>query len=242
MRNPLFEDEDIGDIEPADFQSLIGREESQRLEFKESIDGTPAYELARDLSSLANAAGGYIVIGAVEDGKTKRCSGFRSIRDVEANRNKIKNVGLTLIQERMTLAPVSFTLESGENIVLVFVPASPQLRAVTYDRRTEYWKRFGKDKRQMLHSEIVAAISSGQNRDEDAWVTLDYPGRIGLTKRLESEEFTVNWQREEEVPLLVGHEGWEYAYEEPGDGRRLVLRIRDRPSNQVLLKRRQRRA
>ena len=90
----------------------------------------------------------------------------------------------------------------------------------------------------MAHSEIVAAIRGGQNRDEDLWVTFDYPAKTGLIKRLDDAGFLFNWRRDEEVPLLVGHKGWEYAYEEPGDGRRLVLQIRDRPSNLVLLKKR----
>jgi Putative DNA-binding domain len=233
MQASLFEDKEMNRIGLEDFQTLIGREENQRLEFKETVDGTPTYELAKDLSSFANAAGGYVVVGAVEDSKTKKCAGFQSLRDVEATRNKIKDVGLKLVQERLILAPDCIILASGEHIVLVFVPPAAELRAVTYDSRTEYWKRFGKDKRQMLHAEIVAAIRNV--RDENLWVTLDYPAKTGLVERLNDEGFTVNWRREEEVPLLVGHQGWEYAHE---DGQRFVLRIRDRPSNQVLLKKR----
>jgi predicted HTH transcriptional regulator len=48
---------------------LLGREENQRLELKEALDGIDPYELAKDLSSMANADGGYFIVGAVQDKK-----------------------------------------------------------------------------------------------------------------------------------------------------------------------------
>jgi hypothetical protein len=46
---PNVEDKDLGEITAADLDSLVGREERERLEFKESVGSTPNFELAKDL-------------------------------------------------------------------------------------------------------------------------------------------------------------------------------------------------
>jgi predicted HTH transcriptional regulator len=61
-----FEEKDILDITPDDVCSLVGRKENQRLDFKGKCkEGDPENkEIAKDICAMANADGGYIVIGA----------------------------------------------------------------------------------------------------------------------------------------------------------------------------------
>ena len=74
----------IDDIDEADLQGLITNEvrENQLIEFKAAVNlSVPAArpEFLRDLSSLANASGGDLVIGIEEkDGKAVRIRGSQS--------------------------------------------------------------------------------------------------------------------------------------------------------------------
>jgi hypothetical protein len=153
-------------VSAADLDSLIGREENQRLELKETIDGTSVYELAKDLASLSNGGGGYLVIGAVEDVTTKKCSGFRSVVEPEPIRNRLKSVALQYIKERLPLSPEVRETSAGDRVILVPIRGSTRPRAVEFDGRTEYWKRFGSDKRQMSHSEVSAALAASDDGEE----------------------------------------------------------------------------
>ncbi len=154
----LLEDTKVADITAAELDGLVGREENQRLELKETLEGTDAYELAKDLSSMANAEGGYLVVGAIQDKRTERCTGFRSVRNADPVFKKIKDIAAEHIQKRLAIEPVLRTTNTGENLVLAPVPKSFQVLAVISDGRTEYWIRVGRDKRRMRHDEIEAAF------------------------------------------------------------------------------------
>ncbi len=158
-----FEDNEGSTIGPDDLAAVIGREENQRLEFKKTIVSTPAPEIARDVSSFANAEGGFIIIGCMEDAKTKKSTGFYSLPDTEAVRKKLRDACAKYIDEPLAVFPTALQTNAGENIVVLFVPKSPSLRAVVFDGKTEFWKRVGVDKRPMNPAEIRARMNQAQN-------------------------------------------------------------------------------
>jgi hypothetical protein len=161
----LLEETKITDVTAAHLDGLLGREENQRLEFKETIDGVAAYELAKDLASIANADGGYFVVGAVQDRKTERCTGFKTVQNPDPTFKKIKDIAAEHLQDRLILEPVLRTTTTGESLVLVSIPDAPRLHAVINKGRAEHWVRVGRDKRPMRPHEIEAAIlASGQRR------------------------------------------------------------------------------
>jgi hypothetical protein len=162
-----LEDKTIDEITAADLDDLLGREENQRLELKEAIDGIDTYELAKDLSSMANADGGYFIVGAVQDKKTERCTGFKSISNADPIFKKIKDVAAGHIQERLAVEPVLRETGKGEGLVLAPIPKSKHLRAVINNGQAQYWRRVGRDKRPMTHSEIMAAASASRLADEE---------------------------------------------------------------------------
>jgi predicted HTH transcriptional regulator len=127
-----LEDKEAHQIADADFDTLIGREENQRLEFKETIEGVPNPELAKDIGAMTNADRGYIIIGAIEDNKSKRCSGFRTVKDPDGVRTRIKDIALQYVRDRLTIAPESRKTTRGEIVILVPIPKSLELRAVEY--------------------------------------------------------------------------------------------------------------
>ena len=61
---PNLEDCAVDPVTATEVAALIGKQESQRLEFKETIANITTYELAKDLASFGNADGGFIVIRA----------------------------------------------------------------------------------------------------------------------------------------------------------------------------------
>jgi predicted HTH transcriptional regulator len=122
-----LEDKQADSINPTDIDALVGREENQKLEYKETIDKINAHELAKDLASFANAEGGYIVVGAVQSKATEKCIGFRSVSSVDGTLKKIRHVGATHIEERLALEPIVREASSGERLVLVQIPRSPKL-------------------------------------------------------------------------------------------------------------------
>jgi hypothetical protein len=161
-----LEENRISDLTAAHLDGLLGREETQRLELKETIDGIDSYELAKDLASMANADSGYLVVGAVQEKKTERCIGFRSLSDKSARLafNKIKDIAAEHIQDRLVLEPVLRRTSAGESLMLVAIPRAHRLHAVLNDGRAEHWIRVGRDKRPMKHHEIEAAIRASSER------------------------------------------------------------------------------
>ena len=63
-----FFERPLGQLETADLQALVddGAQENVRLEFKREVPSRN--EMLKKLSSMANTYGGYVVIGAEEDG------------------------------------------------------------------------------------------------------------------------------------------------------------------------------
>lgn len=163
---PNLEDMQPGEITPVEIAALVGRPENQRLEFKQTIGNTTSYELAKDLASIGNADGGCIVIGAVQDKKTERCTGFRPVQNLAGEMKKVRDVAATNIEKPLSLIPIAATAPGGEPVILVFVPKSTSLLAVTTNKKAEFWKRIGTDKREMTYAEIEQARTLGYEAAE----------------------------------------------------------------------------
>lgn len=72
----------------------------------------------------------------------------------------------------------------------------------------------------------------------EKWVDLSYPRNSGLQARLESEGFRVRWCREDKLARRLDADGWELVVDEADGAGGAVLKVADRPCNQVLVKRR----
>jgi hypothetical protein len=165
MRN--LEDCQADTITSTEIGTLVGRQENQRLEFKERVTAISTYELAKDLASFGNAEGGFVVVGAVQDKNTERCIGFKSVQNAAGEMKKIRDVAAVHIEKPLSVVPVLGSAPSGESVVYTFVPKSDTLLAVTTNKKAEYWKRIGADKREMTHAEVEAAIRAGRNALEE---------------------------------------------------------------------------
>jgi Protein of unknown function (DUF1156) len=73
---------------------------------------------------------------------------------------------------------------------------------------------------------------------EEKWVDFEYPKDSGLLARLETEGYEVRWCADRNLSRRVDLEGWEVLREGIDGGRRVIFRLRDRPDNQTLIRRR----
>jgi hypothetical protein len=72
-------------------------------------------------------------------------------------------------------------------------------------------------------------------------VNTDYPQKLGLIQRLESEGYDLKWEHAIDEAMSIDLEGWEHATIDRPDGTRARLKIHDAPvvgGYIVLLKRR----
>ncbi|MGH7780811.1 MAG: hypothetical protein ACREQR_13390 [Candidatus Binataceae bacterium] len=81
-------------------------------------------------------------------------------------RKRITDVAPEYIKPPLPLAPEVRKSTAGECVIVVPVPKSSTPRAVEYGGRTEYWKRYGTDKRQMSHAEVEKAMGSTAQEQE----------------------------------------------------------------------------
>jgi hypothetical protein len=72
----------------------------------------------------------------------------------------------------------------------------------------------------------------------EKWVDLKYPFDSGLQLRLEAAGYRVAWCLDTNLSRKIDLEGWEIVIEPDSQGTRTKFRLKDRPANQTLIKRR----
>ena len=89
--------------------------------------------------------------------------------------------------------------------------------------------------------EAKPAIQLAQPITDEKWVDLEYPKDSGLLGHLEAEGNEVKWCLDGRIARAVDIEGWELVCQDTVPGRRTIFKLRDRPDNQTLIKRRKNR-
>ena len=157
-------DKPVADVTLEDLKALIGHVESDRVDFKSEAyerndDGTR--EMLRDISSFANGAGGYLIVG-VETEKTDEGDRAATIVGIEnggEEAGRMLQSCLASIEERIIglgckVVPVS----EGCQAVVVFVPRSARApHMITFKGLYQCWKRQGSQKHKMSIEEIRQA-------------------------------------------------------------------------------------
>lgn len=70
------------------------------------------------------------------------------------------------------------------------------------------------------------------------WVALEYPVDSGLQSRLEAEDFTIRWSRQDRLAQRLDREGWSLVIDEDAKGHRFLLRTRSEEGDLTLIRRR----
>jgi len=168
-----FDDKRASDITGDDLMGIIGVPEDEWLEFKQIGylgDGTKGAELAKDISAMANAGGGYILIGVSE--KNERASGFCSVTKIEAETDHIRDQCLQRIEPRLVgleIVPKSVPTGGTPTVLIIRIPhgeASPY--GFKSDNRTVFVRRYGAHVRHYPVADLADAFAA---RKPPAWVS-----------------------------------------------------------------------
>lgn len=72
----------------------------------------------------------------------------------------------------------------------------------------------------------------------EKWVDIRYPSDSGLEARLETEGYRVRWCFDKHLARKQDIEGWEIVVEPSDNGIPYMFRLKDRPDDQILIKKR----
>lgn len=143
-----------------DLQTLVRNRvpEGPNLEYKETAySGRPQdiREMLRDVTALANAEGGYLIMGIREDAYG-RAETLTPIEDAHTRAKAIQHACLDGIQERIQGIQVK-VIETApdQGIIVIHVPLSEQRpHMMVRDHSTDFFRRYNTDKRPMNIGEI----------------------------------------------------------------------------------------
>jgi len=143
-----------------DIQSLIDNSvpEGPHLDYKQTAYSGKAAdirEMLRDVIALANAGGGYLILGVKEDGYN-RPKEICSIEGILEKAQAIRQVCLDGVQERIDgLEVKGFEIEPNKGIIVIRVPTSEKSpHMVSIDHHSDFYRRYDTDKRVMTIGEI----------------------------------------------------------------------------------------
>ncbi len=148
------------DIAGTDIQNLIasGASEGNNLEFKREPWGNgdeEVREMLRDVSSMANAYGGYLLIGIDEEDSTGKAKQAVDVPDAENYRDRLLASCMANLQPRIIGLDIkTIECEGAKKVVLIKVPDSLNLHQVTFKGLYQFWRRHDRQKSRMTYEEI----------------------------------------------------------------------------------------
>lgn len=155
----IFEGRFLSEITDEDIKQLVREHvvENQNLEYKLMLNhktDEEKYEVLCDITSLANAGGGYLVVGIRDDGKGK-AQKFEDVEHVERVAKSIQSLCVEYISERIDGIEWDIREIDGLNILIFRVPESVKApHMVTYKNNTHFVTRYNDNKREMTIGEI----------------------------------------------------------------------------------------
>ena len=162
----IFGGRSLQELTIADFEILIQNQipEGPFLEYKEvaySGRSDEIREMLRDITSIANAEGGYLIIGIRED-SIGRAESFTPIQDAESRIQPMRQACLDGISERIEgLEFKIFECSPEGSIIVIRIPKSQQRpHMVSRENRTDFYRRYDTDKRAMTYQEIRSSVLS----------------------------------------------------------------------------------
>lgn len=157
----------VSQLTRADLDLGLGVAESERLEFKRDAYGRAdddVREFLRDISSMANAAGGFLLIGVDVDAE-KRATQFPGIENAgdEASR-MLSSCRASLEEQILGLDFGVVDVSPGRQVLIWAIPRSTRApHMVTYKGLNQFWRRHGRQKARMTIEEIRDACLRVEN-------------------------------------------------------------------------------
>ncbi|MBK8047939.1 MAG: ATP-binding protein [Anaerolineales bacterium] len=154
----------LHDLVFADFQTLVENRipEGPNLDYKATAysgRSTDIREMLRDVVALANADGGYLVLGIEEDA-AGRALRLAPIDEPQTKAQAINQACLDGIVERVPgLEVKAYEIAFNQGIIVLHVPSSDQApHMMARDHSTDFVRRYGTDKRPLTLGEIRETI------------------------------------------------------------------------------------
>ncbi len=174
----------LDNLSLGDFQLLIDNRipEGPHLDYKETAySGRPSdiREMLRDVTALANAEGGYLVLGIQED-HAGRAARLSPVDDPGPRVQAIHQACLDGIQERLSDLEVKvYDTGFNQGIIVIRVPPSDQRpHMMVRDHSTDFFFRYGTDKRSMTLGEIRESILGNPRFQRLVELELQTQGRL----------------------------------------------------------------
>lgn len=156
----ILGDRSLYELTLNDFKALIANQipEGPHLDYKQTAysgKATEIREMLRDVIALANANGGYLVMGVREDGFNRPLE-LSPIDDFIKKEQGIRQACLDGIQDRIDgLEVLGYEVEPNKGIIIVHIPSSGKTpHMVSMDHHSDFYRRYDTDKRVMTIGEI----------------------------------------------------------------------------------------
>jgi hypothetical protein len=172
-------------LQETDVRELIGNRvrEGIGLDFKREMYGGSEAEIRkmlRDVTALANANGGILLLGMDEDGEGS-ATNLVPVPRAEAEANRLVSSCVANVSERIPgLVAVRVPIEAGA-VVVVWVPRSYRKpHMITFQGATEFWIRHDRQNARMSIAEIRTAVTATEDLEMKAQRFID--SRIRLPR------------------------------------------------------------
>jgi len=156
----ILGDRSLYELTLDDFRSLVTNRipEGPHLDYKQTAysgKATEIREMLRDVISLANANGGYLVMGIREDGFNRPVE-ICPIDNFLMVSQRIRQACLDGIQDRIDgLEVAGYEVQPNQGIIVVHIPTSEKApHMVSMDHHSDFYRRYDTDKRVMTMAEI----------------------------------------------------------------------------------------
>ena len=159
----IFRGRKLSELTEQDLQRLVSDQvqEKDTLEYKSimySNSDEDKREMLRDITSMANYHGGYLIIGieADDEGIPIRLEGIEAGNHVE----RITSSYLDNVDKRIVGLDIDdVQLASDRVVVIVFIPESMNApHMIVFKGLNQFWKRHGRQKERMIVDEIGEAF------------------------------------------------------------------------------------
>ena len=161
----IFDGKPIDEITDEELDSIVQEHisELQHLEFKVTInyrDDNEKLEFLRDIASLANGGGGYMIIGIRDDGKGRAIKYEPTLLgDIGNIAKAITSLCQDHIRERIDGLEIRERNINGNPILVVRIPISSHTpHMVSFNNHTDFYSRYESGKREMTYGEIKDAF------------------------------------------------------------------------------------
>ena len=159
----IFSGKRLSSLQEQDLQRLVGDQVQERdsIEYKRDMYGNSdddKREMLKDITSMANHRGGYIVIGieADDEGIPTKVIGIEPDNYVE----RIRSSYLNNIDKRIVGLDIEdISLSNSRVVIVISIPESINApHMVTYRGLNQFWRRHGRQKEKMTTQEIGEAF------------------------------------------------------------------------------------